>query len=758
MQHKTILAASLFFLFIAYTATAQNSNPDPKNLNPGFEQLYTTTGLPAKWYASITTSDYGSDSLIKHSGKRSAYLQHQEDNSSKYRGISMGMTLPINYSGKKIQLKGFIKTKDIAKGTAGLIIRLEGSNYNILLADAMIKRNLQGTNDWAEYTVEVPLLEDAKFIYFGAYITGNGKLWLDDVQLSIDGKDISNATSKPLTVIDNDKEFDKGSSLNLAGLNPKQLRDLKLLGKIWGFLKYNHPAVSEGQYHWDYELFRIIPKILSTKTNDEKNDVLISWINGLGTFESLSDNGKNNPLLKISPDAAWLNDPALGAPLVTLLNNVKNAKRPAVGFYAKLYDDEDPVPIFRNEVGYEQFKDPDDGYRLLTLFRFWNAVEYYFPYKYAIGKDWDEVLDSYLSKFIAADNETSFRLTTAALVAEIHDSHADVSNGSDPVINRFFGDRKPAIEIKFAENQPVVTANYDQDAAAKQTLRAGDVIRSFNGISTEARMQLLLPYTSASNYPTQLRKMAKTFLRTTDSTIHITYSREGKNDSVTLKTNMYNRTFDNDPKRFDTTFKIIKPGIAYINPGVLRVKDIPVMMKSVMNCKALIIDMRSYPKETSVIYEIGRYLYERPTTYIKYTRGSILHPGEFEYLSDSYLKRVAIGDKNKNPFKGRLYILIDETTQSFAEMSAMAFQARPNTVLIGSQTAGADGTVFPDVQLPGGMSFKFTGVGIYYMDGKETQRVGIVPDIEVKPTIKGITAGLDEVLERALLEASSYLP
>ena len=87
-------------------------------------------------------------------------------------------------------------------------------------------------------------------------------------------------------------------------------------------------------------------------------------------------------------------------------------------------------------------------------------------------------------------------------------------------------------------------------------------------------------------------------------------------------------------------------------------------------------------------------------------------------------------------------------------MSAMAFQARPNTVLIGSQTAGADGTVFPDVALPGGMSVAFTGLGIYYMDGKETQRVGIIPDIVVKASVKGIAAGVDEVLERALLEAS----
>ena len=51
---------------------------------------------------------------------------------------------------------------------------------------------------------------------------------------------------------------------------------------------------------------------------------------------------------------------------------------------------------------------------------------------------------------------------------------------------------------------------------------------------------------------------------------------------------------------------------------------------------------------------------------------------------------------------------------------------------------------------PGGITTTFTGAGVYYPDGRETQRVGIVPDIVVKPTIKGIREGKDEVMERAI--------
>lgn len=43
-----------------------------------------------------------------------------------------------------------------------------------------------------------------------------------------------------------------------------------------------------------------------------------------------------------------------------------------------------------------------------------------------------------------------------------------------------------------------------------------------------------------------------------------------------------------------------------------------------------------------------------------------------------------------------------------------------------------------------------TGLGIYYPDGRETQRIGIEPDIIVRPTIEGIREGRDEVMEKAL--------
>jgi C-terminal processing protease CtpA/Prc len=73
----------------------------------------------------------------------------------------------------------------------------------------------------------------------------------------------------------------------------------------------------------------------------------------------------------------------------------------------------------------------------------------------------------------------------------------------------------------------------------------------------------------------------------------------------------------------------------------------------------------------------------------------------------------------------------------------LPFRADPGAIVIGSTTAGADGNVSP-IPLPGGLRTLISGIGVFYPDKTPTQQVGIIPNIEVKPTIEGIRAGRDE--------------
>ena len=100
-------------------------------------------------------------------------------------------------------------------------------------------------------------------------------------------------------------------------------------------------------------------------------------------------------------------------------------------------------------------------------------------------------------------------------------------------------------------------------------------------------------------------------------------------------------------------------------------------------------------------------------------------------------------------YNGQTIMLIDERTQSQAEHTGLFFEAANGTIFIGSQTAGANGDV-TNFQIPGNIILFFSGHDVRHIDGRQLQKIGLVPDIHVKPTIEGIRKGKDEVLEKAM--------
>ena len=85
-------------------------------------------------------------------------------------------------------------------------------------------------------------------------------------------------------------------------------------------------------------------------------------------------------------------------------------------------------------------------------------------------------------------------------------------------------------------------------------------------------------------------------------------------------------------------------------------------------------------------------------------------------------------------------MLIDERTVSQAEHSGLFFEAANGTKFVGSPTAGANGDV-TYFALPGIASVRFSGHDVRHADGRQFQRIGLVPDVPVAPTIGGSARG-----------------
>ncbi|WP_257668507.1 S41 family peptidase [Parapedobacter tibetensis] len=732
MRRIVFLAVSLV---MSTSAICQPKNAK-QSFNFDFEQ--TLNGMPVGW-GNFGETGYklSLDSAVVKSGKYAAAIAFEAENPG-YRAWMF--TIPGSYPGREITLSGYIKTEDV-EGFAGLWLRIDPQ----LAFNNMQQQGLAGTTDWTRYEFALPMNpEKTDQTVLGGLLVGKGKVWFDSLAVTIDGKDI--ATLEPLekkkVPAQLDTTFDNGSTISLPVLDGARSENLKVLGLVWGFVKYYHPNIAKGDFNWDYELFRILPSVLAVGGKDERDEVLVKWIGKLRPFEKGDATRRASAEVKLEPDLEWILASGFSDALTALLLDVKDAKRTGEHFYIGMHRGVGN-PDFSNESAYPRMQADDDGFRLLALYRYWNMIQYFFPYRHLIGEDWKDVLGEFVPKFAEADEKRAYMLTVLELVGRIHDTHANVW-GNNTVMDNFLGERFAPVEVEFAEEQAVVTGYRHAEWGKATGLEVGDVITSINGRAIEGIVKDWLEYTPASNYPTQLRDIAPKLLRTNDSLIRIEFKRDGTMRTTALETfepkllTMHNRFVSKD-----TSFRMLTDEIAYLNNGTLNADDLATFWETIQNAKGLIIDNRNYPQRPGA-NRVGEFLMADNTPFAKFTMGSVQQPGLF-----TMTPTMDTGKKNASPYKGKVVILVNEVTQSAAEFQAMSYRVHPNATVIGSTTAAADGNVSPIV-LPGGIQTAISGIGVYYPDGRETQRVGIVPDIEAKPTIKGIKAGRDEVLEKAI--------
>jgi C-terminal processing protease CtpA/Prc len=730
---KAILTCLILISTIMAYCQTKDSMPE---LNFDFELVQ--NGIPLSW-DNFGSADYklSLDSTVVKNGKYAASIEYLGEK-PEFRAWSF--TIPDNYPGKKITLSGYIKTENVTGGFAGIWMRIDPS----IAFDNMSKKGLKGTTDWTKYEITLDMdPENTKQIVFGGVMAGKGKMWIDQFTVTIDGKNIKDLKplEKKVFPAEKDLEFNTGSGITISSVNENQIENLRVLGLIWGFLKYYHPNIAKGEYNWDYELFRILPKVLNAENEKSRDEVLTKWIAGFGTYPEGKETKINPSETKIVPDLEWIKTSNFSDKLTGSLLKIKNAKRPKEHYYIGLTSLGGAE--FKHENKYSEMVYPDAGFRLLALYRYWNMIQYYFPNKGLIEEDWKCVLNEFVPKVITDGNETEYTLTMLELIGRIHDTHANIW-GSNKVLKNYLGLRYAPLELTFIENQALVT-NYHDDQLGKETgLKVGDIITSINDKPVAEMVKERLNLSPASNYPTKLRNIAAELLRTNDTTISVGFIRNDKEEKAVLKAfnpkEMQLRSKYDDR---DTCFRMITKDIAYINNGSVKREYLSKIWEEVKNTKGLIIDDRNYPSDF-VLFDLMGYLMPKSTPFVKFSEGNITTPGlfTFKYTTEA-------GKKNNDYYKGKVIILVNELTQSSAEYHALAYRVHPNATVVGSTTAGADGNV-SEISIPGGIMSWISGIGVYYPDGRETQRIGIVPDIEIKPTIQGIKEGRDEVLEKAI--------
>ena len=688
---------------------------------------------------------FSQDSAVVHNGRYSGRMDRGPEAGGE--ASIMTLSLPRSFSGERLELRGWLRTQDVS-GFAGIWLREDGRN-GVVEFDNMQDQNLAGTTEWKEYRLSLPLNDGARTVLLGALLVGEGTLWVDDLELWVDGTPASEAP--PFVPVflsaELDTEFDEGSGIGAGDLLAVDVENLAVLGRVWGFVKYHHPRVRAGDVNFDYELFRVLPAVLEATDRTSANLAMAGWLSDLGDPDECDPCAELPVDLHLTPNTDWIRDLHLVGPVLGERLQLIQERRPTDNEH--YYVSHAPGvgnPDFSNETSYREQPLPDPGFRLLSLFRFWNIIEYWFPYRDLIGDHWETILTEFIPQILSAETEEEYRLTMMEITARVNDTHANLWANLDLRPPR--GTFNLPVILRFIEGKAVVTGFSESILGPATGLGIGDIIEEIDGSPVDSLVAAWSPLYSASNQPTRLRDIARNLTKGDPGPVQIrgerangTFTLTAKRVAIDLLDGAAGRTHDLP----GDAFQMLSEEVAYLKLSSVVAADIQEYVTQASGAEVLVVDVRNYPSEF-VVFALGGRLVTETREFARFTHGDGANPGAFLWTPPVSLRPL------QPHFPGTIVVLIDEVSQSQAEYTTMALRAAPNAIVVGSTTAGADGNISP-IPLPGGINSMISGIGVFYPDGTPTQRVGIVPDIEFSPTIEGIRAGRDEVLEAAVSHA-----
>lgn len=555
----------------------------------------------------------------------------------------------------------------------------------------------------------------------------------------------------------------EGAGGGTAPAVSEETAQLEMVCKVWGLVKYFHPVYAEENYleecDIDKELFMLVEQMDGLDRKGVRQ-MLVNWIDGLGPFESseemwtdhLSSNKLPSGMEKGRQlaDLSWIyNTEYLGADLSAKLVQVYNGVRKTPSRYAYRFTS---GGMRGKETPYPEMVDPPLEYRLLALFRYWNIIEYFFPAKYLTDTPWDEVLRECIPIFVAAEGAREYETAVCRMTAKICDTHGLQLLYLHPEEKNYL----PYFSFEII-GEKIYVSRISPNLAVPHTIKVGDEVVKINGMTYREAKKEVTQYYSLSNIASANMLIKKYIILITEgNSMPITFVSDGvqkTEEFPTVPVPPFQPASDLKGTfiswgAFDEQYKLLNDGrVGYFNPGISSNTSLSQIFAEFRDTEGIVVDMRSYP-ELDIRHIPYRFIDNTDRPFVKMTYPDPFFPGH-SWVSSDYTTGYYANYVQEGTYNGKVVVLVNGDTQSAAEFATMAFQTLPNAVVVGSQTAGADGNI-AYIDLPGGIRPAYSGLGVWYPDGTEAQRYGVKIDREVHRTVEGLKAGTDELLDAAL--------
>jgi len=444
-------------------------------------------------------------------------------------------------------------------------------------------------------------------------------------------------------------------------------------------------------------------------------------------------------------DLSWINEEYLGPLAVHLLrfNGVSTVNTVTAPVFAGRAG----TPNFSNQSVHPGMNFRDTGYRLLGLFRLWNAMKYYFPHLDILGADWNSLLLEFIPLMLEGSNRRSYESTLALMAHHLHDAHVHFDGMT--LFADMYGQFMAPVQLTAAEGRIVVY----QTHGLNSPLARGDVILGLNGRNISdlmAEMKPFLPYPNDEKALVYLAQIGGSsvggfhMLRSHTRRMRIDILR----GDIEMRVNIRGVALEQYLMEFIPpairSHMILTDNIGLINPALGG--DVHRILDEFAATDGIIIDLRQHPFVFTSHYDMRQYLMEEPLPFAYISAPSWTHPG---MRVDEFVNQYAPRSPYAFIYERPVVLLMDIRTFSRPEWFVMSFRVAPNVTVIGSNSIGSNGDV-AFLPLPCGINMMFTSIGIYTPEGGQTHRIGLSPDIRVDRTIQGIREGRDELMEAAI--------
>lgn len=552
-------------------------------------------------------------------------------------------------------------------------------------------------SEWQSYEFTGKVDADAQQIYFGGFLKGEGAVWADDIKLF--ERDNEGDNWRPVTI--------KNGGFETAGQNSNA--EGWFTGPVEGY-KY---AVNLSGNN----------KILEITNN-----------NSAAQPDPSSITITTSVNYKASPEPGKVANAQLGANIEAIIPIVLYCTTE----HTYPAGSTENLAILRKEINafFNEHRTANSlALRLGDVVIAWNIFRHFFPYWSDASQNADAILDKAIAKSFTDQTPLEFKETLLQMTEPLNDGHIWVNLNND-ASNAY----TLPVQFDWVEGKVVVDKVLDKTVGDVQP---GDIVDKINGKSAATVYREKMSLISGSPQWKSHRAINDLVTGVQNSAINLTLLRNNKIIDQQLHRS------DNLGKYYGAINNLrrksgkITNDVYYLDLNTISKDTIDSWAHDLARAKGIICDLRGYPNGN---HNLINYLMKtgEDTKWMFIPKTAYPDQQKIEFRASGWNMQP-----QQPALTGKVVFITDGRAISYAESYMGFIKDFKLATIIGQPTAGTNGNVNP-FTLPGGYSISWTGMLVKNHDGSTHHIKGIVPDVPLERTLKGVAEGRDEFYEKGV--------